>query len=918
MEWMEHVLLAVVIGLPAVMVLMLVMTASRLTRLRLRRTSLAMAARESAPAPIRATLDKARPFLEGLGFQYRYTTSCQRSVTTEDDSLLFTDVYQSADGRTHAMASPSLTPEQSQPCTLIWATLLANGKTIATMNCYRHTLVSPPPGWTLHDEYLPDLETAWTHHCDRLKSAKHPIVQDGVEFFRASALGTDLLMSHCEKKGLLVRDGDHWRMPWRVALPFAWRLYLGQRKAAKVRSRSAKQAPPPGVEADIEAFQQQLAVQRASPWSGPKKFKVLVVTALLFLGVGSLWISWSFLPILLAVIGLHEAGHFLAMKLSGYRNLSVFFVPGLGGAAVGEKASASPWEKLFVYLAGPMPGIALAVAGLIGQATGTFVPPPWFQEFLIACLVINYLNLLPITPLDGGRVVETFLFSRLPVARFLFVVLGLAAFVAYGLWGGDRVILVIAVFLALGLPHHWRVMRVDRAIDRRGAEVLDERGAIERVFSALQHPKFAGWPFVTRAAAATALLPELQGRRAGVLEAAGGITIYLACLLVPPVAALVAVPQFAAIGGAVVSDFSRVRDDVDPEPAPVAAPPRDWYAEAAQVQSLPEPQRLAVLLGAANFAVGQDEEERAKGFLKAAWDVAQKRPAGDYERAGTLMAMVRGHKNEALQRQWLAQVATELDGRQDKPSLLLLADAKEQMAWGSPKPERIALMREAVGHREAAVPANPQELADARRSLALMLEAQGGAGEAEALLRRNVDTMAMPLPADRSVQALASRLQRTHAQVDLAWLLNVRGRAQEAGALMDAAAAGVPAKITASWEHPHRQVREAHLWAQLQSANAAAIRESWQRYEDSRKSMPQAGFPALTHEVDRFIVGQAVGDESMKTQARAGIAQGVKNRQGLNAQTRLCESPEGLPSWKSGQQHARLQAARAMGACART
>jgi hypothetical protein len=27
-------------------------------------------------------------------------------------------------------------------------------------------------------------------------------------------------------------------MPWRVALPFAWKLFLGQRKVAKLRSRS--------------------------------------------------------------------------------------------------------------------------------------------------------------------------------------------------------------------------------------------------------------------------------------------------------------------------------------------------------------------------------------------------------------------------------------------------------------------------------------------------------------------------------------------------------------------------------------------------------------------------------------------------------------------------------------------------------
>ena len=135
---------------------------------------------------------------------------------------------------------------------------------------------------------------------------------------------------------------------------------------------------------------------------------------------------------------------------------------------------------------------------------------------------------------------------------------------------------------------------------------------------------------------------------------------------------------------------------------------------------------------------------------------------------------------------------------------------------------------------------------------------------------------------------------------------------------MEAAAASVPARITRSWEHPNRQVREAHLWAKLQYGDAAAVKESWQQYEDSRKSIPNTGFPPLVHEVDRFIVGQAAGDESLKAQAMAGIAEGVKSAQGKAAQSRLCAQQEVSHNWRVKQRQARMQAAKAVGVCAKT
>lgn len=74
----------------------------------------------------------------------------------------------------------------------------------------------------------------------------------------------------------------------------------------------------------------------------------------------------------------------------------------------------------------------------------------------------------------------------------------------------------------------------------------------------------------------------------------------------------------------------------------------------------------------------------------------------------------------------------------------------------------------------------------------------------------------------------------------------------------------------------------------------------------------------LAHEVDRFIVAQRAGDESLKTQALAAIAEALKGNSAKFATSRLCEE-RGVPyRWRTKQQQARMQAARAAGVCAKT
>lgn len=148
---------------------------------------------------------------------------------------------------------------------------------------------------------------------------------------------------------------------------------------------------------------------------------------------------------LLGVLLFHEAGHLLAMRLFGFKDLRMFFVPYLGAIATGRAMGASASKHALVSLLGPVPGILFSFIGFLAYDA---YPTAGWQTFLQMMLFLNLFNLLPLGGLDGGRFLQTTLFSRHRVLEIVFAVvssLGLIA-VAFALqsWA-------LAVFAVLGL-----------------------------------------------------------------------------------------------------------------------------------------------------------------------------------------------------------------------------------------------------------------------------------------------------------------------------------------------------------------------------------------------------------------------------------------------------------------------------------
>ena len=118
--------------------------------------------------------------------------------------------------------------------------------------------------------------------------------------------------------------------------------------------------------------------------------------------------GWKFAVAIMAMLFFHESGHVWAMRKCGIPTKGFYFIPLLGGAAVPDRAFKSRGEEFYVAIMGPIWGWLFSLAiMLIYYATGN----PLFAVISSWMALINLFNLLPVSPLDGGRMLKSILFS---------------------------------------------------------------------------------------------------------------------------------------------------------------------------------------------------------------------------------------------------------------------------------------------------------------------------------------------------------------------------------------------------------------------------------------------------------------------------------------------------------------------------
>lgn len=170
----------------------------------------------------------------------------------------------------------------------------------------------------------------------------------------------------------------------------------------------------------------------------------------------SLLFTWEFAAMIMLMLFVHESGHVWAMNRYGMKTKGIYFIPFVGGAAVAEDEFPTRSAEVVVAIMGPIWGLALAVAtGVVWIVTDS----PLFAAGASWMALINLFNLLPINPLDGGRIFKSIAFSINPGIGLVFLTLGLAGCIIATVVAG--MFLFVAIFLvgAIELGFEYRRSR---------------------------------------------------------------------------------------------------------------------------------------------------------------------------------------------------------------------------------------------------------------------------------------------------------------------------------------------------------------------------------------------------------------------------------------------------------------------------
>jgi len=133
--------------------------------------------------------------------------------------------------------------------------------------------------------------------------------------------------------------------------------------------------------------------------------------------------TWEFAAILLGAIVFHEYGHITAMKKCGIKTKGIYLIPFLGGAAVPSRNFRSRTEEVYVSLMGPWYGLMLLLPFLVYGVIFESSLAVGLASFMA---LLNLFNLVPISPLDGGRVLKSIAFSLNSNLGIMILSLGLA------------------------------------------------------------------------------------------------------------------------------------------------------------------------------------------------------------------------------------------------------------------------------------------------------------------------------------------------------------------------------------------------------------------------------------------------------------------------------------------------------------
>jgi Zn-dependent protease len=172
---------------------------------------------------------------------------------------------------------------------------------------------------------------------------------------------------------------------------------------------------PPELEAPFEdrkpSWRKRLAAPFAAllAWLAKLKALLLLLNLKLFTTAGTMAVSvvaysfiwgWTFALGFVILLFVHEMGHVIQLRREGVQASTPMFIPFLGAVITARSLGKDAAAEARVGLAGPILGsVGTALCVVIWRLTGN----NFWEALAFVGFFLNLFNLLPVSPLDGGR-----------------------------------------------------------------------------------------------------------------------------------------------------------------------------------------------------------------------------------------------------------------------------------------------------------------------------------------------------------------------------------------------------------------------------------------------------------------------------------------------------------------------------------
>ncbi|MSP55133.1 MAG: site-2 protease family protein [Myxococcales bacterium] len=166
---------------------------------------------------------------------------------------------------------------------------------------------------------------------------------------------------------------------------------------------------------------------------------------LLSIGAYAWLYGWKFAVGFVVLLFVHEMGHSIAAKACGLKVSAPVFIPFLGAQILLKEMPPNAWVEAIVGYGGPLLG---TLGGLVAFAIGVYTGSPLFYALASSAFFLNLFNLVPIIPMDGGRIVTA-------ISPWLWIV-GILLLIPYLLFSLSGAGIYILILVATSLPRVWR------------------------------------------------------------------------------------------------------------------------------------------------------------------------------------------------------------------------------------------------------------------------------------------------------------------------------------------------------------------------------------------------------------------------------------------------------------------------------